>query len=505
MSRTKRATVSLCMIVRNEARNLPDCLSNVADLFDQIVIVDTGSVDETRNIARRWTTHVHDFAWCDDFAAARNESLRHATGNWIFWLDADDRLDAENAARLQRLFASLDERPAAYVLDTVCAPRDELDPPRLLSHVRLFRRHTELKFAGRVHEQLAPSPGALGFAVCPSDVRIEHLGYRDSAQVRRKLQRDLRLLRMDYAVDPHDARTLLHLGTTHAELGKRAEARSFFQQVLAAATAPHDYLRRVYSALGDLNLAAGRLTEAIAILQRGRSVFPDDEYLAYLQAEAHYELDDYETAQRLLVEIVNAPPARHYHAGGLDNIQGQVAPRSLGEVLRIQRQFTAAQRVLQTVVERYPDDAIAWHALGRIYIDLRDRERLDYVRGRLANCPRGRLLSPLLLAAWRLLHGEWKAAERLLDDLIAQAPQMPLLRLMRAELVSRRGAGLTECLQAYRDVLRVSPGNAAAAAMVQQLEGSLHRPATVAALNLCTPAAITGASMFPPARVSTEY
>jgi tetratricopeptide (TPR) repeat protein len=246
-----------------------------------------------------------------------------------------------------------------------------------------------------------------------------------------------------------------------------------------------------------LCLGEGRLQEAVEILRRGRAVFPDDEYLGYLEAEAFYELDDYDSANRLLLEIVNAPPARHYHAGGLDNIQGQVAPRSLGEVLRIRRQFAAAERVLQTVVERYPGDAIAWHALGRVYIDRRCREKLDEVRERLAHLPRGRLLSPLLLASWHMLHGDWKAAERLLDELIAQAPQMPLLRLMRAELLNRRGAGLAACLQAYRDVLRVSPGNAAAAAMVERLEGSLHRPATVGALNLCTAASMAATGSIP--------
>src|SRR5579863_6345186 len=83
---------SLCMIVRNEEKNLAACLRSVADLMDEIVVVDTGSTDRTRDVARRFRARVVDFPWIDNFAAARNESLRHATGNWIFWLDADERL-----------------------------------------------------------------------------------------------------------------------------------------------------------------------------------------------------------------------------------------------------------------------------------------------------------------------------------------------------------------------------------------------------------------------------
>src|SRR6185369_12826459 len=81
--------VSLCMIVKNEEANLPPCLSSAADLVDEIIIADTGSTDRTREIAASFGARVVEFPWVDSFAAARNESVRHATGDWIFWLDAD--------------------------------------------------------------------------------------------------------------------------------------------------------------------------------------------------------------------------------------------------------------------------------------------------------------------------------------------------------------------------------------------------------------------------------
>src|SRR5262249_47267760 len=77
--------VSLCMIVKNEEAHLPGCLECVADLVNEIVMVDTGSTDGTRAVAERFGARVVDFPWGEDFAAARNESLRHATGQWIFW------------------------------------------------------------------------------------------------------------------------------------------------------------------------------------------------------------------------------------------------------------------------------------------------------------------------------------------------------------------------------------------------------------------------------------
>ena len=84
------AEISLCMIVRDERETLARCLDSVKEAVDEIIIVDTGSKDETREIARRYTPHVYDFSWKDDFSAARNESFAHATRDFLMWLDADD-------------------------------------------------------------------------------------------------------------------------------------------------------------------------------------------------------------------------------------------------------------------------------------------------------------------------------------------------------------------------------------------------------------------------------
>src|SRR5258708_7858991 len=99
--------VSLCIIARNEEQNLPDCIASVAGLAGEVVVIDTGSTDGTVEIAQRLGAKVFHFPWVDSFAAARNESLKHATGKWIFWMDADDRADAENRDRLRTLFANL--------------------------------------------------------------------------------------------------------------------------------------------------------------------------------------------------------------------------------------------------------------------------------------------------------------------------------------------------------------------------------------------------------------
>ena len=83
-------TLSLCMIVKDEEKNLNNCLSSCSSLFDEIIIVDTGSTDRTKEIAKKYTNNIYDFKWCDDFSKARNYSFSKATKEYIMWLDADD-------------------------------------------------------------------------------------------------------------------------------------------------------------------------------------------------------------------------------------------------------------------------------------------------------------------------------------------------------------------------------------------------------------------------------
>ena len=109
-----KARTSLTMIVKDEQDNLPHCLSSVVGLFDEIVIVDTGSIDRTPEIAREFGARVFDFVWVDDFAAARNAALARATGDYVFWLDADDVVDPPEREKLRALLDGLPRVPTPF-------------------------------------------------------------------------------------------------------------------------------------------------------------------------------------------------------------------------------------------------------------------------------------------------------------------------------------------------------------------------------------------------------
>ena len=148
--------VSLCMIARNEAGHIAACLDSVRSLVQEIVVVDTGSTDATVHIARARGARVSTFAWCDDFAAARNASIERASHPWIVWMDADDRLDRANQRKLARLFQGLGRENGGYLLQ--CA---SLGPSGVVKasirHLRLFRNDKRIRWERRVHEQIAPA------------------------------------------------------------------------------------------------------------------------------------------------------------------------------------------------------------------------------------------------------------------------------------------------------------------------------------------------------------
>src|SRR4029079_19774233 len=104
------------------------------------------------------------------------------------------RLSGKNVERLKKLLSQLDDQPRAYLMNTACSSQYECEGMSLITHVRLFHRHPELRWHGRVHEQLRPEANKLGYDLQWSDVKIHHVGYQDGALQQRKLQRDVRLL-----------------------------------------------------------------------------------------------------------------------------------------------------------------------------------------------------------------------------------------------------------------------------------------------------------------------
>src|SRR5579883_235044 len=260
---TMATRVSLCLIVKNGEATLPTCLRSVADLVAEMIVVDTGSADRTKEIAAALGARVFDFVWCDSFAAARNESLRHACGDWIFWLDADEYVNEENRGKLRALFASLGEEPAAFNLKQRSAQVRPTDPPTLVDQCRLFRHHPDIRWSYRVHEQILPAIGRLGHPVRFTDICIDHSGYTDPATRAHKDERNLRLLHLEEAEQPDDPFTLFNLGWAYHARGQPGRALAYLHKSLERADPTATIVRKLYSLIAQTHERQGQRREAL--------------------------------------------------------------------------------------------------------------------------------------------------------------------------------------------------------------------------------------------------
>ena len=172
------ATISLCMIVKNEQEVLGRCLDSIKSLVDEIIIVDTGSNDGTIEIAKRYTNRVYNFVWVDDFSLARNYSFSRATCDYVLWLDADDVLEGENIEAFRKLKSELNDGIDVVMMKYNIAFDDD-KPTYSYFRERILKRSKNFRWQEPVHEVIVPSGN-----IIYSDVAISHRKQKPNEQGR---------------------------------------------------------------------------------------------------------------------------------------------------------------------------------------------------------------------------------------------------------------------------------------------------------------------------------
>jgi len=321
--------ISLCLIVRDEERFLPDCLASVSGAVDEIVVVDTGSRDRTREIATAAGARVLDFAWVDDFAAARNAALDAALGTHVLVLDADERLAGDRRA-LRR--AAADPRLAIGLLpihdaaaldasfDDVITGRSRLWEPCFVP--RFFRRDPRVRFSRRVHETLFGDPTRTAemlrerrAVIAPVDAPIVHYGEVPTLRAERsKRARNTKLLEMALAEDPSDGDLAGFLAMELFRAGETKAARAIGERHLAPflaalAEVPADVPKaspvQLASVLGTCLLQEGEPGRALEVVSAAAAqcVEPHPN-LEFLRGAALERLERFDEAARAFESCV---------------------------------------------------------------------------------------------------------------------------------------------------------------------------------------------------------
>ena len=270
------------MIVRNEAGFLPDCLLSLSPLVDEIVIADTGSDDGSIEIARSFGADVFAFPWRDDFAAARNAVLDRARGDWLLYIDADERLDPIDPGSL-RTALNLPDMLAATVR---FFPRTGFTAYR---EYRLFRRAEDIRFTGVIHETFRPALhqriARSGGYIGETALTFRHVGY-DGPQTH-KLDRNETLLRAQIALDPRRPYLRWHLGMVRRDRGAFDEAQTLWREgARLAAVAPRVDPADAMCAIELIKLGLSRGQDVLAEIETAEELFADNLMLHWLRAKA---------------------------------------------------------------------------------------------------------------------------------------------------------------------------------------------------------------------------
>jgi len=226
--------ISVCMIAYDEERFLAGALTSVLAIADEIIVgIDMKTRDRTREIAKSYKARTYDFAWPDDFAAARNTSLDHARKDWVLCIDPDERLTAWGAAMVRAVVRQPDPRVDGYCFESVACTLDGHREAPSPSTVRLWPNNPRTRYIGRCYEHPARNGKLLAGGVLRGGVGLLHYGGDPQLYAsRNKGSRNLELLYQQHKNQPDDRLTVYLIAHQHQINGNASEAREFARRAL---------------------------------------------------------------------------------------------------------------------------------------------------------------------------------------------------------------------------------------------------------------------------------
>jgi tetratricopeptide (TPR) repeat protein len=285
------------MVARDAQTTIGAALESVRTIADEIVVVDTGSTDHTKEIARQRASRILECRWNDDFSAARNFALQQLTGDWVLWLDASEQLDTEAAQAIRRHIDSQPTAACAYlILVQLPAAAGQADGEQI-GRIRLWPLKSGLKYAGRVREQLSPGIAAAGLSQEITSWRITRsaMDLRPDTRIA-KAQRDIRLAELEINESGERPQLLLAMGESWTALGEPLKAAGWFRQAIDSSAGPTtEHLEAYYGLLTTFDGRAEARDQQVAACLQALKAFPLDAQLlcamgSYMQAQGRLDL-----------------------------------------------------------------------------------------------------------------------------------------------------------------------------------------------------------------------
>ena len=374
-------TITACLIVKNESEFIGQCLESIKRVASQIVVVDTGSDDDTIQIAESHGAQVFQFDWCDDFAAARNFGLEKATGDWLLIIDADEVLTPEGMAGLWEDIQQknhLGFRVRCNHLERISNNEGHQQMADGWHFIpRLFRNAPGIHFVGIIHEQAFSSVQVrsedwqmeTGFG----RTEINHFGYDPSIkQERKKAERNITLINRALDQNPDDATLLMSLaldlyneGHVNEALDKTRVAFELVEKIPSEKTSP-EVRERLVSVYCNLLLQSEQYDELITVASSSLAIDcgPTSSIL-YMKALAFFKSGRVENAITPLEEAIPFKTHQTFCAP-LKGVTGSPPHHLLADALVRNGEFDRALDEYKTALQLSPENTVIRHDLAKL-------------------------------------------------------------------------------------------------------------------------------------------
>ena len=379
--RIKSPTLSLCMIVKDEEEHLPNALNSIKDAVDEIIIVDTGSTDNTIEIARSFGAKVYHYEWNNNFASARNEALKYATCDWILSMDADDEMNADDIRRLKEVLSETDALGFAIPIFSEIYDRQTNMKNTTVNYlVRIFKNDPQIRFSRRIHEFVDQSIYDIGGKIEILEIPVFHRGYIDVEILNKKLERNKRLLEVALEENPEDHSLLVYMGKTYMEENELDKAEEYYRRAINIVETSNKryaslfFLQTAYIDLGNLLVQKERFEEAIEYFNKAIAIDPNFPDTYYHIGMAYYNKGRFEEAYNMFRKVfevdIHKSTAKISHLG----IRGELTLSMLQATTLQLGIYREAITYGKKVLDINPKNAVVLNNMGIAYIGLGEKE-----------------------------------------------------------------------------------------------------------------------------------
>jgi len=294
------------MIVKNEEKMLKRTLPNLIKLVDEVILVDTGSTDNTIKTAQKYGAKVYNFPWINDFSAARNESLKYAEGDWILWADADEFIESDDMEKIKA--AIIDSKEIGFSLKISECREGEFKPLSYNFRPKIFKNKIGIHFERPINEQPYTQEGKIVVSLSKQlDIPVYHWGgFLAEDDLKKKKERNLEILKKVVEGRQNDEAYHYLLGMNYRDLELNEEAIKEFDKVIGISpTGKFGIQARADKAwcLYNLKKIKESYLEALEVLK----LEPDNSSALNIAGAVHIALGEHEKAVEILKDSAAAP------------------------------------------------------------------------------------------------------------------------------------------------------------------------------------------------------